>query len=86
VVTKKQRRTQLARARTQRRSDRLAAREARSRRIRTLLVVLAAVVAVAALAAYILTHDGGASAATRIGIDYDAGALVLSTTPIEVSR
>jgi hypothetical protein len=83
VVTKKQRRTQLARARTQRRSDRLAAREARSRRIRTLLVVLAAVVA---LVAYILTHDGGASAAARTGIDYDAGALVLSTTPIEVSR
>jgi hypothetical protein len=86
VVTKKQRRTQLARARTQRRSVRLAAREARTRRIRTLLVVLAAVVAVVALVAYILTHDGGASAAARTGIDYDAGALVLSTTPIEVSR
>jgi hypothetical protein len=86
VVTKKQRRTQLARARTQRRSDRLAAREARTRRIRTLVVVLVAVVAVVALAAYILTHDGGASAAVRIGVDYDAGALVLSTTPIEVTR
>jgi uncharacterized membrane protein len=86
VVTKKQRRAQLARARTQRRSERQAAREARNRRIRMLLTVVAVVVAVAALVFWITTHDGGATAAARIGVDYDAGAVVLSTTPIEVAR
>jgi hypothetical protein len=86
VVTKKQRRAQLERARTQRRSVRLAAREARSRRIRLLLTIGAVVVALAALVFWIATHDGGATAAARIGVDYDAGSVVLSTTPIEVSR
>ena len=86
MVTKKQRRAQLARARTQRRSVRLAARQARNRRIRTLAVLLAVAVAVVALVFWITTHDGGATAATRIGVDYDAGSVVLSTTPIEVSR
>jgi uncharacterized membrane protein len=51
-----------------------------------LLTLVAVVVAVVALVFWINTHDGGATAAARIGVDYDAGSAVLSTTPIEVSR
>ncbi|MGN6575490.1 MAG: hypothetical protein ACTHKG_07375 [Nocardioides sp.] len=68
MVTKKQRRAQLERARTQRRSDRLAAREARNRRVRMVLTLVVVAAAAAALVFWITTHDGGATAAARIGV------------------
>jgi hypothetical protein len=89
VVTKKQRRSQLARARAQRRSERLSAREARQRRRRLVAVVVVAVLAVGALGWWIATHDGevSASAASSAGhVDYDALSAAPSTTPIEVTR
>ncbi len=86
MVTKKQRRTQLARARAQRRSERLALREARRHRLRVIAAVLAVVVAVGVLVLWIVTHDSGAPAASGAAVDYDALPAVLSTTPIEVSR
>ena len=86
MVTKKQRRSQLARARAQRRSESLARREARRRRIRTLAALLAVVVAVAGLALWIATHGDDASAATSAIVDYDSLSAVLSTTPNEVTR
>jgi peptidyl-prolyl cis-trans isomerase B (cyclophilin B) len=86
VVTKKQRRTQLARARAQRRSERLARREARRHRLRTIAAVAAVLVAVGALVLWIVTHDDGTAAASSTGVDYDALPAVLSTTPIEVFR
>jgi ferric-dicitrate binding protein FerR (iron transport regulator) len=86
VVTKKQRRTQLARARAQRRSESIARREARRRRNRTIAALVAALVAVGALVLWIVTHDGGSAAASAATVDYDALPAVLSTTPIEVSR
>jgi hypothetical protein len=85
VVTKKQRRTQLERARAQRRSERLAHREARRRRIQQVLTVIAVLVAVGALAAWILTRDDG-SPATAPSSDYDAVSAFRPTTPIEVLR
>ena len=87
MVTKKQRRRQLAQARAQRRSQSLARREARRRRTRTIAAVLAAVIAVAGLVLWIVTHDSDPAAAARGAVvDYDALPAVLSTTPIEVSR
>jgi peptidyl-prolyl cis-trans isomerase B (cyclophilin B) len=86
VVTKKQRRTQLTRARAQRRSERLALREARRRRLRTIAVVLAVLLAVGSLVFWIVTHDADSTAASAPAVDYDALPAVLSTTPIEVSR
>jgi peptidyl-prolyl cis-trans isomerase B (cyclophilin B) len=87
VVTKKQRRRQLARARAQRRSQSLVRREARRRRIRTIAAVVAVVVAVAGLVLWIATHDNdGAAASAGAAVDYDALPAVFSTTPNEVSR
>ena len=95
MVTKKQRRTQLARARAQRRSERAIRREARDRMVRTLAIVAAVVIAAAALAFWIVTHDGDSAAATAtttatasgtVSVDYDALSAVMSTTPNEVSR
>jgi peptidyl-prolyl cis-trans isomerase B (cyclophilin B) len=86
VVTKKQRRTQLARARAQRRSERLAVREARRHRLRTIAAVVAVLVAVGGLVLWIVIHDDGSAAASSAAVDYDALPAVLSTTPIEVSR
>ena len=87
MVTKKQRRRQLAQARAQRRSQSLARREARRRRTRTIAAVLAAVIAVAGLVLWIVTHDNDpAAAASGAVVDYDALPAVLSPTPIEVSR
>lgn len=86
MVTKKQRRTQLARARAQRRNDRLALRETRRHRLRALTAVLAVVVAVGVLVLWIVTHDDGSAAASGAAVDYDALPALVSTTPIEVSR
>jgi hypothetical protein len=86
VVTKKQRRSQLARARAQRRSESIARREARRRRNRTVAAVVAVAVAVGALVLWIVMHDDGSEAAKAQVRDYDALPAVSSTTPIEVSR
>ncbi|MGZ5416997.1 MAG: hypothetical protein ACXWDI_07440 [Nocardioides sp.] len=87
MVTKKQRRSQLARARAQRRSESIARREARRRRNHTVAAVAAVVIAVAGLVLWIATHDGeGSAAAPVVFVDYDALPAVSSTTPIEVSR
>lgn len=86
MVTKKQRRTQLARARAQRRSESLARRETRRRRTRTIATVVAVLVAIAGLVFWIVTHDDRSAAAATAFVDYDALPAVPSTTPIEVSR
>lgn len=89
MVTKKQRRSQLNRARAQRRSGRLAAREVRQHRVRLVAAVVAVIVAIGALGWWIASHDSdvSASAAARpSAVDYDALSADLSTTPIEVTR
>src|SRR4051812_17722572 len=61
VVTKKRRRTQLARAGMARQQLRRAERDRRRRRRRTILTIAAVVIAVAALVTFIVlqSHDSG---------------------------
>ncbi len=89
MVTKRKRRSQLARESARRRAERLAAREAQRRRTRRLLAVVAAATAVAGLVLWIALHDGSASGAAPVpGVTsvYDAVPALSSTTPIEVPR
>lgn len=86
MVTKKQRRTQLARARAQRRTQSVARRENRRRLIQTVAVVVAVLAALTALIFWIVTHDDDRSATLAPVVDYDALPAVQPTTPIEVLR
>lgn len=74
VVTKKQRRRQLARARARRQELRRARRESRRRVLRTVAVVVAVVVALAGLAVWIARHDGPANGSSAV--DYHARSVV----------
>jgi ferric-dicitrate binding protein FerR (iron transport regulator) len=88
VVTKKQRRTQLARARALRRQESLARRAARRRRLQTVGIVVAVLAALLALTVWIATRDDESAVVTG-AVDYDAFSAVqplTATTPIEVSR
>lgn len=77
VVTKKQRRRQLAHAGAERRQERRQRRQLRRRRIRAAVAAVLVAAAVAALAWWISTHPAtGTSAATGaggIGVDYHRG-------------
>jgi ferric-dicitrate binding protein FerR (iron transport regulator) len=86
VVTKKQRRTQLARARAQRRTESRARRESRRRLVQSAAVLVAVLAALGALIFWIVTHDDDRSASLASVVDYDALPAVQSTTPIEVFR
>jgi peptidyl-prolyl cis-trans isomerase B (cyclophilin B) len=70
VVTKKRRRTQLARASAQRRELRRAERERRRRRVRLLVTLLVALAVVVGLAAWIALHDGDSGSAAAQPGDY----------------
>jgi hypothetical protein len=72
VVTKKQRRSRIARAAGERREARRTAREARSHRLRVLAATLTAIIAVAGLVAWIVTHDGDRTSSASASVDYDA--------------
>ena len=67
MVTKKRRRTQLARAGMARQQLRRAERDRRRRRRRTILTIAAVVVAIAALVTFIVvqSHDSGSTSAGR---------------------
>jgi type VI protein secretion system component VasK len=79
VVTKKQRRSRLARAAAQRRAERRTAREVRNRRLRLLAATLTALVALAGLVAWIVTYDGDETASASSAIDYDAWSVSVSS-------
>jgi hypothetical protein len=86
VVTKKQRRRQLARASAQRKQLRRTARAARRRRIRTVTTAVVLVAALVALVAWIATHGDAGNTAGAV-VDYDAVSANDSPTAIaEVTR
>ena len=86
MVTKKQRRRQLARASAQRKQVRRTAREARRRRVRVVATAVVAVAALVALVVWIATHDGASNAAGAV-VDYDAVSVHDNPTAIaEVTR
>jgi hypothetical protein len=70
VATKKRRRSQLARATTQRQQLRRAQRQARRRRQRLVATVIGVLVALVALVAWIVTHSQGSASALRAAVDY----------------
>jgi hypothetical protein len=87
VVTKKQRRSQLARAAVERRVARRSARELRNRRLRLLAATLTAIIAVAGLVAWIVTYDGDGTNDALAGLGYDAWPVsVASDTVPDIQR
>jgi hypothetical protein len=70
VVTKKRRRSQLARATAERQQLRRAQRAARRRRIRLVVTTVVVVLLVAGLVAWILTHRPGSASTGAAGVDY----------------
>jgi hypothetical protein len=86
VVTKKQRRRQLAQASAQRRADRLAARATRRRRLRLVAATLVVLVAVSGLVAWIVVHDRDRESTAAPGITVTSATLPAVPTPIEVTR
>jgi hypothetical protein len=86
VVTKKKRRSQLARAAAVRRQEHRAQREARRRRVRMLVTGLLVLAVVVGLAAWIATHRDTGNTAGAHG-DYDAVARHdIPTATAEVTR
>jgi heme/copper-type cytochrome/quinol oxidase subunit 2 len=72
VVTKKRRRSQLARASAQRQELRRAERERRRKRVRALLTVLVVVLLVAGLVTWIVWHARDSASAANSGGGYAA--------------
>jgi hypothetical protein len=72
VVSKKRRRSQLARATAERQRSRRAQRLARRRRLRVVATAVAVLVALAALATWIVLHARGAESVRATGVDYAA--------------
>jgi ferric-dicitrate binding protein FerR (iron transport regulator) len=91
VVTKKQRRKQLAQASAHRQATKRAQREHRRKLLQLAATLLVLVVALAGLAFWIATHgsdsspDNG-SAGTRIGDYHVSGAVLSPTASAEVDR
>jgi ferric-dicitrate binding protein FerR (iron transport regulator) len=70
VVTKKRRRSQLARATEQRRAVRRAQRMARRRRVRLVASILGILVVLLVLLAWIVTHRQDSASARGTAVDY----------------
>ena len=86
MVTKKQRRRQLAQASAQRRANRLAARATRRRRLRLVAATLVVLVAVSGLVAWIVVHDRDRESTAAPGITVTSATVPAVPTLIEVTR
>ena len=83
MVTKKQRRKQIAQANAQRRESRQLQHEARGRQIRLIATGLAVALAVVALVVWIVMHDPDSDTTRAARGDYDA-ASVDRTQPLNI--
>ena len=86
VVTKTQRRRQLAPASAQRRAARLAARAARRRRMRFVAATLVVLVAVTGLVAWIVLHDRDREPTAAPELTVSSVSAPAVPTMIEVTR
>jgi len=75
VVTKKSRRKQIARASSQRRTERHQRHETRSRLLHLVAATLVVVLALVALVSWIVLHDSGSDATSTGRVDYDAASV-----------
>jgi hypothetical protein len=86
VGSKKARRKQLARARSERRSVRRTGLEVRRRRIRVVASAVLAALLLLLLLAWIVVHDSGSGSAGAAPVDYDALPVDRTPTPnVEVT-
>jgi ferric-dicitrate binding protein FerR (iron transport regulator) len=87
VVTKKHRRSQLARERAVRQQSHRQLRERRRRRTQSAAIAVVVAIALVALALWIALHDHGSASAHADGVYYDAVPVDSIPTPnVEVTR